>query len=193
MDPKDLFTQALDQASGCIHHVHDDQLGNATPCTEWDLKALVNHMVYELLWVPDMLAGKTVNEVGSKYDGDVLGEDLQKAWQAAASNARKAVRSSGLDQIVHLSQGDVPARQYINEIGNDMCIHGWDVAQSTQCNLIINEELAGSLYDFMLPRKEKLSVNGDFAPAIDVSSDASIQTKLLALLGRKAERTDGAN
>lgn len=193
MDPKELFEKALTQASHCISHTHEDQLANTTPCTEWDLRALINHMVYELLWVPEILAGKTIEEVGGKYDGDVLGEDLQLSWNKAAEEALGAVERADLEATVNLSYGKVTAEYYINEVGTDMCIHGWDVAQSTKCNLIIDEHLAQIIYEFLLPHKDKLAASGAFAPAISVSDFASIQTKLLALSGRRAERIDEAN
>lgn len=193
MDPKDLFTKATEQASGCIKHVHEDQLDNSTPCAKWDLRELINHMVYELLWMPDLLYGKTIAEVGGKYDGNVLGDDLQASWKAASAAAQTAVDSADLETIVHLSYADVPAEQYIKEMAMDMCIHGWDIAQSTNCNLLIDGRLAQAIYDFTEPIKDKLVASGDFGSAIDVPDNANIQTKLLAISGRQAERISGTN
>lgn len=193
MDPKELFVKATEQADNCIKVVSQKQLGFSTPCTEWDLKALINHMVYELLWVPDLLAGQTVSEVGDKYDGNVTGDDFQSAWKNATAAAMEAVNNADMDQTVHLSYADVPASQYISEMAMDMCIHGWDVAQSTKCNLIIDEAVAKTIYDFLLPQRDKMAAGGAFAPALDVPEDADIQTKLLALTGRRAERNDGKN
>lgn len=193
MDPKELFRQAVKQASGCIKHVHEDQLANSTPCAEWDLRQLINHMVYELLWVPDLLHGKTVSEVGGKYDGDVLGDNIQASWQAAVKEAELAIDSTDLEIVVHLSYADVPAEKYIKEMAMDMCIHGWDVAQSTNCNLLIDEQLAQAIYDFTYPIKDKLIASGDFSSTVNVPDDSNIQTKLLAISGRRAERISGSN
>ncbi|HEX2297902.1 MAG TPA: maleylpyruvate isomerase N-terminal domain-containing protein, partial [Pseudonocardiaceae bacterium] len=47
-----------------VEAVAPDQWNNPTPCTEWDVRALVNHLVTEQLWVPLLLDGATVEDVG---------------------------------------------------------------------------------------------------------------------------------
>lgn len=169
-----------------MQYVTTDKLSNPTPCTEWDLKALLNHMVYELLWIPDILEGKTVKEVGDKYDGDVLGDDLAGAWRRAAELAETAVKLADEAKIVHLSYADKPAGDYIIEVGGDIFIHSWDADQAMQCTLLLDPEVAQTIYDSLLPRKEELHKSGLFAPPKEVADDATIQVKLLALTGRKA-------
>ncbi len=188
MDPKQAFDKALKQATSCIQHIHSDQLNLPTPCTEWNLKQLTNHLVYELSWIPDLISGKTVAEIGDKYEGDLLGSDIRKAWGIVAAAASEAIAGADLDSTVNLSWGNVPAREYIIEVGRDVCIHGWDIAQATNCNLIIEPELAQFYYDNTLPHADSLSRGGGFAPAIEVPKDSDIQTKLLALLGRQAKK-----
>jgi uncharacterized protein (TIGR03086 family) len=185
MDSKELFAKCVEHASPCIRHLSEDQLTNSTPCSEWDLKALLNHMVNELLWVPDMLAGRTVAEVGSKYDGDVLGSDPASAWTRAADAALVAVKNADLSGVAHVSYGDVPLEQYLTEVSNDMYIHGWDVAQAIKCTLLMDQELAEALYDKLLPRKQEIINSGVYGTLVDVADDSSASTKLLALMGRK--------
>lgn len=187
MEPKDLFERALDHASGCIRLVDPEHLGNATPCTEWNLKQLINHIVYELSWVPDMLEGKTIAEVGDKYDGDLLGEDYQRAWDNVAEKALSAVKLVDPAKIVHLSAGDKPAGDYIAEVGADMLVHGWDVDQSVWCSMIMDKTLAQAVYDNSLPKKEQFAKSKDYAGPIEVAKDADVQTKLLGLMGRSTD------
>jgi len=73
MNAKALFLATLDQATAVIDHVAPDDYHRPTPDTEWDVAALAGHMLYELCWVPDLLQGKTIAEVGSVYDGDLIG------------------------------------------------------------------------------------------------------------------------
>ena len=58
MDPKELFRRVLAQVGPCIRRINDTQLTNSTPCSEWDLRALLRHIVYELLWVPELAADR---------------------------------------------------------------------------------------------------------------------------------------
>src|SRR3989344_2656950 len=116
MDPKELFARSLGQATGCINHLYDEHMSNPTPCKEWDVRALMNHMVYELRWMPDLLAGKTVKEVGKRYDGNLLTSNPKMGWQHAADAALMAVKHVDPDKIVHLSYGDRSAKDYILEV-----------------------------------------------------------------------------
>jgi uncharacterized protein (TIGR03086 family) len=143
MDTRQLLAKSIQQAATCINHAQDGDMSNATPCTEWDLRTLINHMVYELLWVPDLLKGKTVAEVGSAHDGDVLHSDFRTAWQHAADAALVATMHVDMDAPVHLSRGDEPASAYLLEMANDMLIHGWDVGRSLKCSVMFDHDACG--------------------------------------------------
>jgi len=185
MKPDELFEKALQQATRCIRAIKADQLGNSTPCTDWSLKELLNHMVYELLWMPEIIAGKTINEVGDRYEGDVTGHDYLAAWERAAEAALDAVRPADLGATAHVSYGDIPLGLYITEAGSDMFIHGWDVGQAIQCTVLLDNSVAQALYSHWLPKVEDLAKSGQFGSTLKVADDATIQTKLLGLLGRK--------
>jgi uncharacterized protein (TIGR03086 family) len=186
MNVKALFDYCLEQASAMVARVRKTDYGLATPDTNWDTQALVRHMLYELSWVPDIVAGKTVQEVGRKYDGDLIGSDLQMSWREAAERARQCVQEADLDGLVHLSYGDVPAVHYIREQAQDQLIHGWDLSRALGRHLRIDPDVAGELYAFNLPRKQELASSGLFADPVLVPDTADVQTKLLALLGRRA-------
>jgi uncharacterized protein (TIGR03086 family) len=188
MNPKELFAKAIQQATSCVRNVTPDEMANPTPCTEWDLRALLNHMVYELLWVPEILRGKTIAEIGSQFDGDVLRSEPKTSWQHAADTALVAVHGADLDQKVHLSYGDVTAEHYINEISSDIFIHTWDLAQAIKCTLIMDAAVTKTVYEFLLPRAEELKNSALFGEPIKVPADADLQTKLLGLTGRSADK-----
>jgi len=185
MDPKTLFAKSLEQASNVVRHVQPEQLDNDTPCTEWKMRQLLNHMVYELLWVPELVKGKTVAEIGDRYKGDVLHSDFHTAWQHAADAALVAVHTAKDDSTAHLSYGDIPMANYIQEVGSDIFIHCWDVGQGMYCTVLLNPEVAQAVYDNSLPRKQKFAESGLFGKPFEPPKSANLQTKLLALFGRK--------
>lgn len=187
MHAQDIFAKAAQSATSCIKHLRPEYLGNATPCSEWDLRALLNHMVYELLWVPEIIRGKTVVEVGDRFEGDVLRSDPKSAWQHAADAALVAVHSADEKSVAHLSYGDVPLISYIREIGGDQLIHTWDLAQAMQATLLFEEELSRAVYDDLYPRQAELARTGLYAPAIEPTAEATMQDKLLNLVGRRVD------
>lgn len=186
MSPRRFFAQAVAQAGGCVPHIQPRDLENPTPCSEWNLRALLNHLLGELLWIPEILSGKTVEEVGDKFNGDLIGKNLQASWRSAVEAASQAVATVDLNKTVHLSYKDTSAEGYIYEVAGDILIHGWDVAQSIQCSMIMKPDLAVVVYEGILPHKDEFAASGLFGKPIKVADDASIQTKLLALVGRKA-------
>jgi uncharacterized protein (TIGR03086 family) len=189
MDSKLLFTRVLEQVTECVLTADVKEFGNATPCSEWNLGQLLNHMVYELLWIPDLLAGKTVAEIGSKYDGDVLGDRPQSSWQDASDAAQEAVSRADLQAPVRLSGGDKTADEYIAEMAMEILVHGWDVSQALNYSLVFDPGIAQAVYDNTLPRKGQLQADGSVGPEIKVPDDAPVEVKLLGIMGRSVSNT----
>src|SRR5918994_5088960 len=110
MDAVDLFDRACKEFDSRVAVVQPDQWSHFTPCSEWDVRALVNHVTVEDLWVPPLLEGSTIEQVGDRFDGDQLGDDPQAAWRDAMSAATAAAKAlDSVDTTVHISAGDVPA------------------------------------------------------------------------------------
>jgi uncharacterized protein (TIGR03086 family) len=181
---KELLEKSLDQAARCIKFVRGEHLHNQTPCTDWDLQALLNHLVAEILWIPDMAAGKTIAQVGNKYEGDVLRGDAVQALTDASKAAMAAI-SSRMADIAHLSYADVPMAAYLKEIAADVVIHTWDVAQGLHSTLLLDDGIVAAVYKNTLPRLDEYAASGLFAAPVSVSDDADLQTKLLGLVGRR--------
>jgi uncharacterized protein (TIGR03086 family) len=189
MDGADIFQSGLAQATAIVKQVRPEYFANATPDSEWNVKDLLGHMFYELSWTPDILAGKTIEEVGTKYDGDLIGEstvDLSVAWQVIADKAEAAADVVDLEETAHLSFGDVTNEEYLRREGTDQFIHSWDLGKAIGVVVHFDVGVAEAIYDEVLPNKDMLAESGLFAPPIEVPDDADIQTKLLALFGRDA-------
>jgi uncharacterized protein (TIGR03086 family) len=91
----------------------------AHPCRDWDVRVLVNHVVGENRWIPPLLGGSTVADVGDALDGDLLGDDPVSAWHASTVAALDDARATALDRVVHLSFGDMPAEEYLWQLTTD--------------------------------------------------------------------------
>jgi len=170
-----------------VHQVRPDQWSLPTPDTEWDVRALVNHLTSEQLWVPALMSGQTPAGVGDAFAGDVLGDDPVAAWDAAAESARAAFADAGaLARGVTLSYATVDGERYCREMTSDLLIHSWDLARAIGADETLDPELVHDIHERLLPMAGMLAASGMFAPAVEVDADADEQTRLLALLGRKA-------
>lgn len=185
-EQSDLFRRALAGFGARVHAVKADQWTNATPCSDWDVRALVNHVAVEQLWVPPLVEGAKVADIGSRFDGDQLGSDPVATWDEAAAASDAAFGGPGaLDGVVNLSSGDRPTSGYCSEMTADLVIHAWDLARATGGDEKLDPELVQLVWDGMQPYAADLAKSGYFAEAVPVPDDADLQTKLLALTGRQ--------
>jgi uncharacterized protein (TIGR03086 family) len=181
------FEVAMGEFDRRVRSVAAQQWHNATPCTEWDVRALVNHLVTEQLWAPLLLDGATVEDVGDRFDGDQLGDDPVTAWASAAAASRDAFAAPGaLRRSVELSYGRRPAQGYCQEMTLDLAVHAWDLARAIDAEERLDDELVAEVLAFIEPQVEQLAASGLFAAPLPVAADADAQTRLLALLGRRA-------
>lgn len=179
------FVQGVQDLSEKVHAVGDEQWTNGTPCSEWDVRALVNHLVNEALWVRPLLDGMTIGEVGDRLDGDLLGEHPAAVFDRAAAAATAAATAPGAEgAIVHISSGDTPAGEYLGQVFSDFVIHGWDLARAIGADDTINPRHAAAIYEQMRPMEDSMKSWGMYGEKIEVAPDADIQTRLLALFGR---------
>jgi len=82
-----LHRRVVEHWAARVASIGKDQWGDPTPCTEWSVRDLVNHVVGEELWTAPLLRGRTIAEVGNQFDGDVLGDDPLRTAQMAADEA----------------------------------------------------------------------------------------------------------
>jgi uncharacterized protein (TIGR03086 family) len=178
---------ALDFFSAGVHAVRDDQWDADTPCADWSVRDLVNHLVVEQLWVPPLVRdGATIAQAGDAYDGDQLGDDPVGVWDRSAEEARAAFSEPGaLDRTVHLSYGDTPGAAYCGQMTTDAAVHGWDLARAIGADERMPDGLASAALREVEPYAAGLHKSGLFAPPVTPPSGADDRTKLLCLLGRR--------
>jgi uncharacterized protein (TIGR03086 family) len=184
MDPKRLYLYALEEATKVVEQVEPEHMGLPTPDSEWSVHDLLQHITYELAWTADIVAGRTVGEVGDRYDGELLNGDLANAWKDYELAARVAVAGADLHGTAHLSYADKTVGEYLVEAGNDQLIHAWDLGQAVGVTVRFDEKVADELYQHALARREELLGSGLFAAPVEVPDSANMQTKLLGILGR---------
>ncbi len=181
-----LFGRAVDEFARRVAAIAPSQWTAPTPDTEWDVRALVNHLVVEDLWAPPLLEGRTLAEVGDRFDGDQLGDDPLATWERASAGAVAAVGQEGaLDRIVHVSFGDIPGSEYVSQLTCDHVIHAWDLARAIGADERLDPDLVGFAYDYLLPQVDGWQSAGVFGPSVAVPAGADRQSQLIALSGRR--------
>lgn len=192
MNVPDLHRRACDEFGKKVDAVADDQWHLPTPCSDWDVRTLVNHIVAESLWTPPLMEGRTIKEVGDRFDGDVVGDDPRRAFHDAAAPAIEAVGGDGaMSRTVHLSFGDTPAHEYAMQLFADYLIHGWDLARATGGEERLDPELVAACSEWFKSMEDAYRTGGAIGPRPDVPDGADPQTELLAMFGRTSTAPGG--
>jgi uncharacterized protein (TIGR03086 family) len=156
-----------------------------TPDDEWDVGALVDHLIDENRWAAPLLAGKSLADAGAVVEAMGSPEaDRVAAWEKAAFSASEAFSAAGaLERTVELSRGPTPARQYLAEMIFDLCIHAWDLGKAVQSSRDFDPDLVDSVYAVAKDMGD-LSGSGYFKSPVDVPDDAPALDRLVGLTGR---------
>jgi uncharacterized protein (TIGR03086 family) len=170
--------------------VRPGQWHDGTPCSAWDVRTLVHHLLSEQRWVPPIFEGLTIEQVGDRFDGDLLGGDAA-AWPrllaSAMAEAHAAVAQPGaLERTVHLSFGDASGREYVTQLTADLAIHAWDLARATGQDAALDRGAVALLLPWTEASADLISGSGMFGPPIDAGPGVPDDVRLLGLLGRKA-------
>ncbi|MDG4767915.1 TIGR03086 family metal-binding protein [Solwaraspora sp. WMMD406] len=191
-----LYEQASRRFCDLVARVGAEQWGAPTPCSEWDVRALVDHVVRGNLAVVPVLDGIPLADLGrldiARPDVDVLGADPLTAVRRSVDVAVEAFAQPGvLDTVVHHPVGDLRGRRLAGLCFTDNLVHGWDLAQAIGVDVTLDPMLVEAAHAFFAPVADSLPT-GHFAAPPEVGPTTDRQTELLALLGRDARASSWA-
>ena len=185
LDLPELHDRALAGTRRYVAAIGDDQWGDPTPCEDWDVRELVNHIVSGNFWAGELARGKTIEEVGDRLDGDMLGDDATAAYDESARAASEAFRAPGaMEAACAVSYGPVPGEVYAGHRFIDVLVHGWDLAVATGQDADLDPALMQACREVIEPQLEAFRGAGAFGAELRATPGASAQDQFLAMLGR---------
>jgi len=183
MDLDTLYHRTVVSWVDRVNAVDADQWDGRTPCQDWTVRDLTNHVVGEDLWTSPLMHGSTIDEVGDRFDGDLLGADPVKSALAAATEATKAVAETLPTQgTVHLSYGEEQMDEYVHQLAADHLVHGWDLAVATGGDTRLDPTLVAEVAAWYADREHLYRQAGMVAERAESTGDP--QGDLLAAFGR---------
>ncbi len=183
MDQEIVYRRTVDGWNARVDAVDAHQWELPTPCADWNVRTLVNHVVGEDLWTEPLMRGSTIEEVGDVLDGDQLGDHPKVVAREAATRAINVVAETlPTAGKVHLSYGEEDMAEYVAQLTADHLIHGWDLAVATGGDTTMDDDLVSAVAAWFSEREELYRAAGAIGPRVEVSGDA--QSQLLAHFGR---------
>lgn len=195
MNERDVFVLSERAFNDVVQQIPDNLWSARLP--EWfalgrngdrantTLRTIINYHAYDTAWVPEVLAGETLDEVGDRYDGDLLGEHPKDAYAAFSESAiASANELDDSQKTVHLSYGDFTAQEYFVHITSFRGYRAYDVAKLIGIGTDLPPELVEGMWNEFAPRAEQWRSMGVFGAEVSLPPNASQQDRLLAMSGR---------
>ena len=184
----DMCAQAIENVENVVRQVRAEALGRPTPCSDWDVRALVNHMVGVLNALTKPAHGEPFTFNPQQVE-DVPGNDLARAFSGRAADFVAAWSEPGVgERLVETPFGEQPASLYLGLATAEMLLHGWDLATAIGVPYAMNEEASARvLANMQQLLKPEMRGNGKaFAQEVPTDPATSVTEQLLAFSGRRA-------
>lgn len=167
-----VLSHAVDQAGDVLDHVHADRLGGGTPCADWDVGALADHLVAAPGRFLTMMQG---GQPDWGHDPHVT-----ESWGPAFRNA-----GDDLVHAWHQHEGDAPVP--VDFQVAELALHTWDLATAIGYPLDrLDPEVAERGLAFMQANITQENRAPAFGPERPAPDGAGPYERLAAFAGRGA-------
>lgn len=182
-DALDTFDRAAEAVSGVVDNLTDEQLALASPCAEWTVRQVLNHLVMGNLMAHASLRGQ---QPPTDRSADYLGDDPKTAFAESLSACRAAFGEPGvLDRVVATPLGQQRASFFVHMRVNELLAHGWDLAAATRQSTDLAPDPAESALAMWRARLgDKPRGDLPFGPEQQAPEPATAADRLAAYLGR---------
>jgi len=133
MDQLEAHARAQAAFANVLANVTPAQFASSTPCADWDVAALVQHVIGGNQWV-QQLAG---------LEPGPLPDDIGDALTASAAGAQSVFAAAeGMTRTFTLPFGEMPGIAFVGLRASDVFTHAWDLATATGQSTDLDPELA---------------------------------------------------
>ena len=178
MDPLTQLGQVGPLLAGVVGNLTADDLDRPTPCSEFTVRGVLEHMI----------GGATL--FAAAYRGETPAEpdltDVLAGFGPALQNLFGALSAPGaLEQKIAAPFGEVPGEGFARYIALDGLVHGWDLATATGQPYNPPDELVGEIEAYAREAVDSLRDGDAFSAAVEAAPDATPIERLAAYTGRR--------
>jgi uncharacterized protein (TIGR03086 family) len=179
----DQLEGAIEQTRPIVHNTTAAQFDLPTPCGDWDVRTLLNH----LIGIVKLTAARAADEEIdlSTLQQDNIGDSPGDAYATAAAAAVAGWRKRGTEGTVAFFGREAPVEVAFHIVLSDLLVHGWDLAQATGQDVTWNQELAQDRLTVARQMLKPEMRGNAFGPEVTPPEGADPMTELVAFLGRQ--------
>ena len=178
------YRRALLHTGRIVVGVRPEHLPLPTPCRDWDVRLLLNHIIGGNYMCAEVAAGRRADATGDMDDHTL--PDPGSNYVASAEAVLAAWAAPGaMERRCHMPFGDIPAPAAVSIHFLDIVVHGWDLARATGQDTTIEPDLAAEALDISHGLlSPELRETGVFGPEVPISDDNPLHDRLAAFMGR---------
>jgi uncharacterized protein (TIGR03086 family) len=183
--PLDLLAAARDQFRPILAQVTIEHLDSQTPCSEWDLRALLNHIAGRAI-LSEAAARNEVVKAFADDSKDLVGsnpaDSIRQLVDASVAAWQTAV---DLDAIRVTPIGEVPGVGIMTFHAQDVFVHTWDVARTLSIAATFDPALTEAMLELHRQTVTPEIRSMFYGPEVAVANDAPAIERLVGFLGRQ--------
>jgi uncharacterized protein (TIGR03086 family) len=142
----------------------------------------VNHIVYENVWMVALFNGRTIENVGDEFEGDLVGDDPAGVYLRTANEVKAILAEpDAMSRTCQISSGPVTGAEYSKQLFLDTLIHGWDIAVGSKQDSTLDDYLVSMCTPLAQEIADNEAYRAAFNEATSGSTSENPQTRLLAL------------
>jgi uncharacterized protein (TIGR03086 family) len=183
------FERAVVSTAEIVKATPNDKLDAPTPCSEWDVRALLNHVIGTLWLAEGLLADQAPRfpmAPGELPSADLAGDDPTATYAEASTAALAAAGAGDALTRTHVTPlGEMPGPALAGFTTLDILVHGWDLARATNQPSDLDGRLAAHVLGFAEQAITPETRAPRIGSALPIADDAPVTHRLVAFLGRR--------
>lgn len=180
-----VLDRALAQTDTILAAIRPEQVALPTPCRDWDLRALIQHVVGQDL--PNFVVAAQGGTADWQAPADEVGEDWLKAYRSGARRLMEAWRAAPLDQPVSMPGGrQAPLGTRVDHQITELAVHDWDLARASGQDVQLDPDVAARALEWSgtMLRPEFRGPDKAIGDEVPVDPQAPIYDRLAGWFGR---------
>lgn len=189
MDTYQALDAAISSTRPIVENVTPADYSRPTPCSAWDVQALLNHLI-GTLWLEHALLTDAPPPYGMGPGGlpdtDLVGDNPITAYKEGADAARAAASVPGAMEASHQTPlGEMPAAGFTEFAALDILVHGWDLAHGTGQSASFDEDLVAHCFGFAQQAVSDQMRGPLIGSLVAVPDGAPAMDRLVGFMGRR--------
>jgi len=188
-----MMAKAATSVVEVARNVKPDQLTAPTPCPDWDVRALVNHLMFWSAFRSELAARKATapadDPLTEETDFTASGDWQQTLATQLSATVEAWSEPGALDGNTGLAGGSMPARMIAMMMVGELVVHGWDLARATGQPLEPYPAILATVHEMTTAMGDQGRQMGAFGAEVEIPEGAPLLDRVLGLSGRDPQWT----